>query len=558
MESAEPLSATGKPASARLGHIALIALAAVLAYSNTFHAPLIADDAGYITGDPAINSWGGFIDAATGRLKLTGNLAMHFQDRIVAFATFTLNHALGGVAPAGYHVLNLAVHIAAALTLYWLGLMLIKDRGAALLSALLFAVHPIQTEAVTYISQRFASMAALFYLLALALYVRSRLEPGRGRSLRLYALSLVCVLLAARSKETAFTLPAAMVLIDACFLGGIRSVRPSRLLPWIAVVMVIPATLLINRGMAGAASATSEIGRAAYFLTSERVLLTYMRLIALPVSQNFGYDYPLYTSLLQWPVLVAVLVNLSLLSLAVWFYRRPSVTARWAAFGIVWFYLTLSVESSIVPLGDLIFEHRLYLPLAGVALSISAIAMHSTHRKAVTVVAAAAVLVLMAATYARNSLYSDPVAFWEDAASKSPQKLIVLDELGRARLAAGDYAGAAGALGRAVSLFPPGLSPESDVNLNPANRVHVLNSLGIAYIREGETDKAAEAFEAAVSLFPPGIEIPGAPYHDDAVIPLFNLWLMYSRAGDPARAGEMLRRAEAVDPEGLARLMGKR
>ncbi len=569
----EPL--WNKIAESRAAHAMLIAFAALVIYSNSLHGPMIFDDFDYVASNPAIMSLHNFMDAALGRQKLANsNLITHFQDRIVVFATFAADYAVHGNATLGYHAVNLAIHIAAALTLYWLGLMLFRSSASpgiiALWGALLFTVHPLQTDAVSDISQRFTSLAALFYLLSLALYVRSRLQGDRRRSIMLYALSAVCVLLAARSKEIAFTLPAAMVLVEVCFLDGPRGLSLKRILPWTAIVMIIPATLFftVKHDIVNAAN-FRNISSWEYLLTEQRVMLTYMRLLVLPLNQNVQYDYPIYGSLLQWQVFLPAAVNLSLIAAAGYLYlrsrREGSGHLRWASFGILWFYLTLSVESSIVPLDDLIYEHRLYLPIAGLALALSALGVRFYGRlggapsgKAFALAAAAAVLALSLATYNRNPVFQDLVAFWTDAAEESPDKPLVLHNLANAYISSGDPGRAIPVLEHALSLVRPGLRPEDDTRENVTNRVQMLNTLGVAYMRTGEAQKAISTLEKAVSLFPPDIERKGATYHDDAVWPLYNLALLYSATGDTERSDSAIQRASLIDSDELARLLQRR
>ncbi len=569
-------AAPGDMLSSSALHMAVIVVAALIAYSNTFSAPFVFDDQAFIINNPAMKDWGSFA-ALTHETPGPGRrFLIHFNDRLLVFASFALNWQMGGGSVGEFHAFNLVVHAASAVTLYWLALMLFGAsalsppggegslRIAAFWAAAVFAVHPVQTEAVTYISQRFTSMVGLFYLLALALYVRSRLDgPGSRRSHVLYALSVVCVLAAVRSKETAFTLPAAMVLVDVFFLGGVRGIRPSRLLPWAAAVMIIPATLV----MAGAHSVGETVNAAnihsispwGYLLSEQRVLLTYMRLLAFPAGLNFDYDYPFYTSLLQWPVMLSVLINAGLVAVAVWLYRYSSRATgrahwRWASFGILWFYLTLAVESSIVPLNDLVYEHRLYLPMAGVTMAAAALGLRFCEvirsragRRALNAGAAAVVLVFVALTYSRNAVYGDLVGFWEDAARKSPEKLRVLNNLGMAYGMAGKPQEGIPVLERAASLLPARISAGQDV-MNDANRVTVLNNLGLAYASAGDNRQAIAAYERAVSMFPPDVASAGAPYHLEAPTTLRNLAIAYYNSGDAQKAVSALQYALRIDP----------
>lgn len=528
-------------------HCALIVLACIIVYANTLTAPLVLDDIDYIVKNPTLRDWDVFARAQNSDLTGLGkNFLIPFRSRVVAFFTFALGYRIHGLSPFGYHIANLLIHISSALTLYWLMTMLLRtprgqiiddegftDRWTPLLAGLLFAVHPLQTQAITYVSQRFTSLSTLFYLLALALYVRSRIETVQKRGLMLYVLSSVAVLLAARTKEIAFTLPAAMLLIEACFFEGWRGIRLWRLAPWALIVMVIPVSLLYQQGGTDITGAVNTANLKAisgwdYLLTEQRVMVTYLRLLIVPINQNIDYDYPVYHSIFQGAVFGSMLVHAGLLWLALQLYRSSRRDGLgflvWGSFGIAWFYLTLSVESSVIPLGDVIEEYRMYLPLAGVSMAVAAIGAHWAHRspRAVIAVAVCALIAFGAASAARNHVWRNPVALWEDAARKSPNKARPYNNLGYAYETAGNIDMALEAYSRAVDLDPN----------------YALANMNIANLLAGreQYDRALGYYEAALALNP----------GDDAILNSFGFY--YMRTGDLKQAESYLERALEVNP----------
>ena len=237
----------------------------------------------------------------------------------------------------------------------------------------------MQTQAVTYTTQRFASLATLFFLLSLVLYASHRVgaEGGRRGYIK-YALALASAIAAQMTKEIAFTLPTVVVLYEAAFFSGGLRKRALFAAPFLAVMLIIPFTLLVYAGPDHGVSELirekqiqelSDLSPYQYLSTQFRVVVTYLRLVILPVGQNLDYDYPKFTSVLQPGSLLSLVFLLSFAAVSVLAYAR-SRTGRaplvaLSAAGVFWFFITLSIESSVIPIQDVIFEHRLYLPSIG-------------------------------------------------------------------------------------------------------------------------------------------------------------------------------------------------
>ena len=207
-------------------------LLGLFAYGNSLHGEFAFDESRHVRDNLAIRDLGAFLGPAGYRL---------YPNRFVGYATFALNYRLGGLDVFGYHLANLVIHLLASLLVYRLVMLLFRTplvRGSrlagnssavAFVASALFATHPLGTQAVTYIVQRLASLAALLYLLAVVLYLAWRLaaespEVRGWRRALLYSGMLVASLLAVRTKEIAFTLPAALVLVELLFFpaGGLR------------------------------------------------------------------------------------------------------------------------------------------------------------------------------------------------------------------------------------------------------------------------------------------------------------------------------------------------
>jgi protein O-mannosyl-transferase len=231
-----------------------------------------------------------------------------------------------------------------------------------------------------------------------------------------------------------------------------------------------------------------------------RVLLTYVRLLFLPIHQNLDYDYPLYHSFFVPQVLLSFLFHLSVLGLALYFfYRSRSATAdlRLIAFGILWFYVTLAIESSIISIVIVIFEYRVYLPSIGWWMAVTAsvwIALEKLKsrfpgsEKKVVLCFALLVILFSVLTYARNEVWKDEIKMWQDVVTKSPNK-------SRGHFKLGLFLGKRGQFDEAVREF------QTALKLEP-NQARVHNNLALIYAAQGKLDDAIKEYQIALTIDP--------------------------------------------------------
>jgi tetratricopeptide (TPR) repeat protein len=563
--------------------LALIAVVGALAYSNTLGVPFQWDEDLYISGSPVVKDLGYFLepDRAAG-MELHGAL----KSRYLGYLSFALNYAIGGLDPIGYHLFNIAVHLLNALLVYALvltsfetpalraSILAARAQPVALLASLLFVAHPVQTEAVTYIFQRLASLAACFYLLSLLAYVRARLSTRRDTAALLHAVCLLAAVLAMKTKENAFTLPLAAALYEFVFFTGPLRPRLLRLAPLLLTLAIIPLTLAgaeqpagdIISGIVPATRGFEDLARGVYLVTELRVIVTYLRLLVLPVAQNFDYDYPVFRSLFEPQVLGSFLLLLSLAASALFLLYRSRFGVRDTAaiaFGVFWFFLTLSVESSIVPIPMLINEYRLYLPSVGVFLAFSTGAFLLLERlrdDRVRSIARAALfalpLVLAVATYARNTVWATRISLWEDVVSKSPSRVYPRNNLGIAYTEAGRIDDAVRQFQNALAIDPEHASAYSNLGVLRARQgrlddamqafqaalqhdpelVDAHNNAGLVHLAQGRYEAAEQSFRTAMRL-DPGY----AKAH-------YNLGVCFERQGRLEEAGGEFREALGLDP----------
>jgi Flp pilus assembly protein TadD len=314
-----------------------------------------------------------------------------------------------------------------------------------------------------------------------------------------------------RSKEIALTLPIVIGIYEIAFFDGPWRRRLAWLVPILATTAIIPATIFglhqpVGKLLSDVAEVRlqTDLSRADYLATQFTVVVRYLGLLILPVGQNLDYDYPVSRAFFERRVVLSGLLLLALGVLAMaawggslgkWTRRTVDPASRLVAFGLVWFFVALSLESSVFPIADVIFEHRVYLPSVGfftAAVVLGALAArHIAPARAAktTLVAGSIVAVLLGvATLARNEVWSTELSLWTDVVAKSPRKSRGRDNLG-------------------LALAHLRREPEAIVQFREAVRLDPLNvrawnNLGVALVKTGRRDESAAAFMAALRVDP--------------------------------------------------------
>jgi len=527
-----------------VGGALLIALVGAAIYSNSFAVPFLFDDYFSIVGNPDVRS----LEPASRFLTQSRGLP-HLLD--------TLNHRWGGERVWGYHLVNVALHLVNALLVYALALLTLRlpfhagryERRApvlALLIALVFVAHPMQTMAVSYISQRAESLAALFYLSAVLLYAAGQSGRIALSGARLAAAVVAIGFLGIVSKETVATLPAMLILYHVCFLR-----RPDgRGADWrMALWMLLPALygvylarhfLLPGFGDAGAGQSSWMFIPSAgldvegvtpwrYLITQFGVIVWYLRLFILPTHLCFDYGWPLAETFLSPGVLAPLALLLALVFAAVAAYPRY----RWITFGIGWMFIALAPSSSIIPIQDAAFDYRMYLPMVGPIFLIvvgaadglrqlsSSEQLRGAIERAGLVVGALVVAALAAGSIGRNATLADPLALARDSALKAPNHWRNHFAYGDALREQGRTAEAMEAFERSVAVDPKQSTPrimlgdlysragrlaEAEDVLLPATDAREESVSAAAYRQLGLIYKAQSYPEAAIGMFEEALE----------------------------------------------------
>lgn len=500
-----------KPAIRTSAYILLIICIGVVVYLPAFQASFHLDDGPSIRGNEDIR-----------RIALE-TIFNYWPTRFFTYLSLAITFRYAGLDPFLYHLSNIVIHIFNGLVVYFLLRRLLGKFGpvTALIGTLIFLVHPLQTQAVTYIIQRATSLAACFYLLSIIFYLKAfqiKMNAEKDNadiSTRFklfnyiyYFFSMLFAACAMFTKEFTITLPGALILTELLVLRE-RRVKSSkkfiRLIPFLVLLLVIPTLTRIysenphynDSGQVEWLKEAGVIDEAApghgespriYLLTQSRVFITYLRLLALPINQQIDYDYPKILSLFEPGVFICLTVIISLVITAIYFSKRKNLMM--VGFGISWFILTLLPESSIIPIIDVIVEHRLYLPLFGVVLVFASIyGGLARFRRARFILATSIIIFFSWLTYQRNLVWKDPVSLWEDNVAKAPGRARIHGNLGKAYLDKGRYERAAEEFKKLIEIDP--------------TFAGAYNNLAVIYIDHLKDDRIARKYiEASLTLFP--------------------------------------------------------
>ena len=527
-----PTSSPGSGWFSRPGlAVVLISLLGLFIYAGTLSYPFQFDDIANITENQLIREWKPWWEYG-------------FYNRPIGYYSFVLNYHFFEYDVAWWRATNIAIHIGNALLVRWVILLLYTSpvlendasakhkQGIALFTALLFAAHPLATQSVTYIVQRMASQAAFFYLLSIALYLKARLGTGGLMRVLFVSGSVASAYLAFNTKENAYTLPLALALTEVCFLRKNWPFRiPEKYFPLLLAIPVglvavaLPFAEKIAPGVFKSFPPSplnqETITPYNYLYTQLSAILKYIQMLLLPARQNLDYDFPISTTFWSPQVLLSLAALLGIL----WVGLRQFNRHRVLAFGIFWFFLTLSVESSIIPLNDLVFEHRTYLPAFGFLFLLSYAVLvlpGPDYAPAARVVLIGVVALFSLLAFQRNKVWKDEIALWSDVIAKSPNKARAYNNRAKAYSVARQFNLALPDYARAVEIFPRytdayknrGLlfaeigdwnkalaDADKTVELSPGDAVAHLTR-GLVYYNLRQLDKAVADYDRCIAIDP--------------------------------------------------------
>ena len=509
-----------KPAVSNLFVFIMLCAAAFLIYSNVLDAPFQFDDYDFIVNNPQVK-----------QLPPPESIVTNPPRKLLTLFTFHLNYAYAGFDTLYYHVVNVMLHACTACLFYVLITLLLrspllagtaasKEKTAfAAAAALIFLVHPLQTESVTYIWQRSELLCGFFYMASFVSYMKAR----TGGRWPYYAMSAVLFTAGLFAKETIVSLPIAVAATEIVLFGsGLNELRKTNKK---ALAVSAAAAIAVTVWAAGHwletartnLADTGAISVPTYLFTQFRVMVKYIQLSFFPVSQNVDYYFPPSISFFTLPTVLSFMALSAVLALTVLAARRQ----RLMSFGIFLYFSYLIPTSSVLPAPTLIFEHRLYVSIAGFAVFVTALLFAAVGKKALRNALLICMAVSFAVTaYARNFVWQSTFSLMEDTVKKSPLNARPHLILGGLYLQAEKYEEAERYLLRAAELAPAYPDP--------------YNNLGLIYMRRGDLKKAEGCFSKAVEL------------KKDFVDPYINWAMLLLSNGNAYEAKRLLSRAAEI------------
>ena len=464
---------------------------AFIVYSNSFSVPFQFDDIPCISGNNAIRHIENFRE-----------LFFYWPTRFLTYLTFAINYKIHGYSVIGYHVVNLLIHIGCGFMLWRIAIKLLKEIdmkdnfGIFLIpvfAALIFVLHPVQTQAVTYIYQRHTCLATLFVLSAFLCWIKASDKKEYGWFW--FGLSFLLSVAGMFTKEISVVIPFIFAIHFFWFKTSVM--KTWKVMFWCAFLLALflyivlitnsinPAEIKQVNLMKG--SPEIIITQKEYFLTQGHSFLIYLKLLVFPIKQNIDYDIPVSKSVFSTPeTFSGFILMLAIFSLSLLFFKRDRIIS----FGLVFFIVSIIPQSSIIPKPDFIVEHRLYLAMAGFAILFPFILYRLIGQKRLvfTVVLSFLMIFYGIMTYQRNSLWKDPLKLWNDAVTKSPGKARPYLNRGLAYAQKGD-------IDNAIKDYT------TAIQLNPWY-VEAYNNRGVIFASIKKYEQAFKDFNKAIDLKP--------------------------------------------------------
>ncbi len=461
--------------------ICLVFIIGFLLYTSILNSPFQLDDHDLITKNLVLKD-----------IKIVQNIWDYTPRKFITLYTFALNYHFSKNNPFSYHLVNVIIHLINAILVYWLMLLLLRANvnpaykwQIALIGSLIFLVHPVQTESVTYIWQRATILSATFYLSSIVLYLLGRIKSKRAY----FLLSFAVFITGFFAKGDVMTLPLVIILLEISFLNkGYSRIKEKfpvilSLLFLLGLIVIWKFDLLHSLFNKFLLMGSETIPIKVYFLTQLSVVVKYIGLIFVPINQNVDYFFKLSHSFFELRTFFSFLTILFIILSSIYMFKKN----RLMAFGVWWFFITLIPTSSIFPLDTVIFEHRLYLPLVGFSIFLPVLIYNIIPREFLpNAILALIISIFCVLTFNRNILWQSETTLLEDTIKKSPLNARPHLQLGAIYYKLGDHDNALLLFKKAIDLSPAYPEPH--------------NNLGLIYLGRGNIEDAKKEFLKAISL----------------------------------------------------------
>ena len=509
---------------------------------NGFHGEWHFDDISNIVENPNIQLKNLAFKSLHSTFYFRGDL-----HRPLSYLSLALNYYFGGLETFGYHLINFIIHYVTAIFLFLfifntLRLPLLKDRygerayALSMLATVFWAINPVQVLAVSYVVQRMASMAGMFYIAAMYFYLKGRTAEGIRNRAFFFLCCAVAMLLAFGSKETAAMLPVSLFIYDLFLLQGaerdtVRKNLKFAFIPFAVVIILANSYLDLSSFIFDYGVRSYTLGER--LLTEPRVIIFYISLLLYPIHSRLTllHDFDISKSLIEpWTTLPAILIIVFSVGYALTIARkRPLIS-----FCILFFFLNHLLEGSFIPV-ELIYEHRNYIPsmlfFVPVAIFILKMLDYFTYRKAIRGLLVFGIIFLIFVqghtVYMRNEVLKTDMALWIDNILKYPGLSRPHNNLGINYSRQGLREAGMGEFIEALRL-----NNYENLTIEASSEIN----MGNFYLNEGQDDLALEHYQKANLISPTNAQ----PYAGIAQINL--------RRGDTGRADEYIRKALKINP----------
>ena len=456
----------------------LIIILGLAIYANSLNGQFIWDDEHLVKNNVYIKSWSHLPQIFSSPLGAgAGRRYSYFHP--IQVLSYTLDYSLWGLDVRGYHLSSILVHILVALSLYWLINLLYQDRLLSLLTSLLFLVHPVHTEAVSYISDRSNPLALLFMLLCLILYIKQ----ASSKNPLMYMLALLSYSLALLSKENSLIFPGIVLAYHYCLR---KKLKLSRFLPLVGLV----GLYVLVRSMVLQTTLLQEVRINTVFLRIPGLfvaLFNYFRLMLFPFHLHMEYGSRLFPF-----VHPKAILGLLISALLIVYALKKRNSNRWFCFSIFWFFIALLPMSNLCPLPFYMAEHYLYMPSAGLFIILAKGLTYLFRRKQFQILAIVSTIAILAfyacLTIKQNIYWREPLAFYQRTLKYAPDSPGIHYNLGNEYKAVNKYQ-------QAIASF------KQAIEINP-NLAMVYNNLGNAYQAVNKYEEAISSFKQAVEINP--------------------------------------------------------
>ncbi len=480
-------------------HAAMIVVAVLLAYFKIFDAGFISwDDADYVANNKDIQNFS------------VDNLSRWFSSFYIGnyhpltMLSYAIDHMFWGAAPGGYHITNILLHIANALLLYAFAKSVQANIWVAFFVAILFAVHPVQTESVSWVAERKNVLYGFFFLSSLWLYTRYVAEERIGYLL----LVIVAGVAAMLSKAAAVTLPLTLIAVDIWLHRPLRKAKVwLEKLPLLAAAVVL-GLVAISAQKSGAFLAHHDTTAWNAIVYAGYAYVQYIIHLLVPVKLSVLYPYPASPGAIHY---LFLLLALGIVTTGVIAYKR-----KWYLLsgGILFYTVNIAIVLQFVQFGEVLMADRyLYIACIGVWLPLTYLLFDvlAKRGKQVIAIASAAIIsvLFLFTTFNRNEIWQSELQFWEAIVETHPQSAVAQNSLGGVYMVQGRYNEALKYIDEAIKL--------------DGNNYKAWYNKGVLHLRKGELSEAEAALNRSVNI-------------NQYTKALFSRALLYQQAGQPLRA----------------------